>query len=68
MTAGRRKGLLILLTVACTVGAGGLIRIGYDLFHNRTTVFVLFSIYAIILAGIVLFFGIRLIDFHLQKE
>jgi len=64
MTAERRKVVLTLLTAACAVGAGGLVYVGYALFRGRTAIFVLFSIYTMILTGVVLFFGVRLIDFH----
>jgi len=68
MTAERRKVALILLTAACVVGTGGLIYVGYALFRDRTNLFVIFSIYTLLITGVVLFFGVRLIDFHRPEK
>ena len=68
MTAERRKVLLTFLTAACVIGAGGLIYVGYALFRDRTAIFAIFSIYTLLITGVVLFFGVRLIDFHRPEK
>ena len=68
MTAERRKVVLTLLTVVCAIGAGGLIYVGYALLRDRTAIFVIFSLYTILITGVVLFFAVRLIDFHTPEK
>jgi hypothetical protein len=61
MMAQRRKTLLTLFTIGCVVGAAVAIFVGYEFFRTRQSIFVIFSAYVIILTGIVIFFGFRLI-------
>lgn len=61
MTPQRRKTALIIFTLVCIVGAGGFIYVGYALFRDRLSIFWLFSVYIVLLAAIVIFFGFRLI-------
>jgi len=68
MTAERRKGILILLATACVIGAGGGIYLGYHMFRGRTAIFTLFCIYTLLITGVVLFFGLRLTDFHSPQK
>ncbi len=64
MTSAQRKGALGFLVLACILGASALIYVGHALFQNRTVVFWVFIAYTLIVTGVVIFFGFRLIGFQ----
>ncbi len=68
MTTERKKWLLALFTTACVVGAGVLIWVGSLFFQKNRTVFLLFSLYAVLVTGVVIFFGFRLIGFQSSEK
>ncbi|MBI3804094.1 MAG: hypothetical protein HY282_10075 [Nitrospirae bacterium] len=61
MTPQRRKIVLAFFTMACIIGAIAALFVGYQLFQTRVKIFWIFSAYIIVLTGIVIFFGFRLI-------
>ncbi len=54
----------LICVVAVLVG----IYVGHELFQSRPLIFWIFTGYVVILAGIVFFLGIRLINIALTKE
>jgi hypothetical protein len=64
MTPTQRKVVLGLLVAVSILGAVVLIYVGHALFQNRAVVFWVFSGYTVLLTGIVIFFGFRLIGFR----
>ena len=51
-----------LFTVACIGGAALAIYVGHEIFHDRIRIFWIFTGYVVILTGIAIFFGFRLIE------
>jgi hypothetical protein len=68
MLAERKKWVLALFTVACVVGAGVLIWVGSLFFQKNRIVFLLFSLYSVLVTGVVIFFGFRLIGFQFSEK
>ncbi len=58
MTSSLQKGLRPLLIALCILGSAAAIAIGAHFFKGR--VFWIFSVYILLLAGLVFFFGTRL--------
>lgn len=63
----RRKIFQAAFAAFCVIGAAAAIFVGHELFKNRRSLFVIFSVYVIILTGIVIFFGFRLIGLDRSK-
>lgn len=68
MTPTQRNLALGLLIFVCMVGAAVLLYVGHALFQNRAVVFWVFSAYTLLLTGIVIFFGFRLIGFRASTD
>lgn len=56
-----QKQIQWMLTIACLIGAGVVLCVGYALFHDRMRTFWIFTFYIVILTGVAIFFGRRLI-------
>lgn len=67
MNPQRRKVFVAVFTAVCLIAAGIAIFVGHELFRNRQSIFWIFSVYVIILTGIVIFFGARLIGVDPSK-
>ena len=50
-----------MLTIACLMGSGVVLYVGYVLFHDRIRTFFIFTFYIVILTGVAISFGRRLI-------
>ncbi len=68
MALQRQKILLTLFTLASLIGTAVALYIGYELFKTRLFIFGVFAIYIVLLTGIILFFGFRLIGMSLSKN
>lgn len=64
MPTERKKWVLAFFTMACVVGAAVSIWVGSLFFREKPVIFWLFSLYAILVTGVVIFFGFRLIGFQ----
>jgi|GEM_PF-3462621 len=62
MSVGRRRWLLLAFSLVCILSTAGLISVGYSLFQGRPRVFWIFFAYAAGLGGIVLYFGIKILN------
>jgi hypothetical protein len=60
MAITRRKLVVWLFSLFCVVSALGVISIGYSFFNRKA--FLLFSAYIVGLCGIVIFFGIKILE------
>jgi len=56
-----KKQIQLVFTIACLVGAGIVLYVGYSLFQARISLFFIFMFYIVILTFVVIFFGRRLI-------
>jgi hypothetical protein len=56
-----QKQIFLLFAIGCLTGAAIFIYVGYSLFHERAALFGVFTLYVVILTGIVIYFGRRLI-------
>ncbi len=68
MAFPQKKLILTLFTLASLIGAAVALYIGYELFKARLFIFWVFAIYILLLTGIILFFGVRLIGMALSKN
>jgi hypothetical protein len=64
---GEKWGRPVFLVMALVGGVGALY-VGYQLFHERIRLFWIFSGYIVILTGIAIFFGFRLIEMIFRPE
>ena len=62
-----RRWLLSIFTLACVLSTAGLISVGYSLFAGRPRLFWIFFAYAAVLGGIVLFFGIKILNLKFPR-
>jgi hypothetical protein len=56
-----QKQIFLLFAVGCIISAAVVIFVGYSLFNERPAIFRVFTLYVVILTGIVIYFGRRLI-------
>jgi len=56
-----QKQIQLIFTIACLVGAGVVLCVGHSLFHDRISLFWIFTSYIVILTLVAIFFGRRLI-------
>ena len=56
-----QKQIQLAFTIACCAGLGIVLYVGYQIFSDRLRIFWIFSAYIVILTGVVIFLGRRLI-------
>jgi len=64
----RRRIIHAVFSLLCGGGSVTAIYVGYELFHHRPLIFWVFSAYILIVAGIMIFLCIRLINTAYPKE
>lgn len=61
MAVNRRSVILFFLTLVCVLSTAGFVHVGYTLLKGGVA-FWLFVAYAVALGGIVLYFGVKIVN------
>ncbi len=56
-----QKQIQLLFTIGALIGAGIVLSVGYSLFQAKMFLFLVFTFYIVVLTGVAIFFGRRLI-------
>jgi len=55
------KQIQFIFSIGCLIGAGIVLSVGYELFQAKMFLFWVFTLYILLMTGVAIFFGRRLI-------